>query len=61
MNENYADWPREKLIEHITAYRDGIHDLANTAMKQEYQLRKLRPIAERVLGIDRIREFLHGA
>lgn len=57
---NYKYWSRKKLIEHIQAYGAGLHELANTAMKQEHELKKLRPLKQRIEAIEQFREFLHG-
>lgn len=55
---DYKNWPRAKLIEHVEAYSHSLHELANTAMKQEYELRKLRPIAARVQPLATSQEFM---
>ncbi len=55
---NYADWSREKLIEHITAYSEALHELAGVAMKQDHEIRKLRA---RVAHIDAVRGWFHAA
>lgn len=60
MRTDYSAWPRKKLIRHIEAYGSGLHELANTTMKQQHELRKLRPLIARVEAIDQFREFLHG-
>lgn len=57
---NYQSMTRDQLLTHVTAYAEGIHELSNTAMKQEHEIRKLRAVAERVKWIDEFREFLHG-
>lgn len=57
---DYASWSRKKLLQHVRAYAAALHDLGNVAMKQEAELRKLRPLAVRVDALDKCREHLHG-
>jgi len=56
--ENYNAWPKEKLIEHLTAYGSALHDLGGLALKQQFEIKKLR---ERVTWIEEIRGLMHGA
>lgn len=55
---DYTDWTREKMIEHLTAYSAGIHQLANTVMEQRYKISRLE---KRIVWITQVRGWLHGA
>lgn len=52
--EDYINWTREKLIEHITAYGSALHELASVAMAQEHEIRRLKARLE-------ARESFHAA
>ena len=58
--DNYESWSRDKLIEHLTAYSESLHSLANHAMKQEYELKRLRSLEHRLARLNGIREMIHG-
>lgn len=55
---DYENWPREKLIEHVTAYSAGIHELANQVMAQRHKIMQLE---KRLTWITGVREYIHGA
>ncbi len=57
---NYRAMTRPELIRHVTAYGEALHTLGNRAVIQELELRRLRMTAERMKGIDGIRQHIHG-
>lgn len=57
---NYKRWRRAKLIQHIEAYGESLHTLANIVMKQEHELRRLRPLQERFRTLESLRDRMHG-
>lgn len=58
MPENYETWTRKKLIEHIRAYANSLHELSGVAMKQIAEIHQLK---KRIAGIDGVRGLIHGA
>lgn len=58
MQQDYQDWPREKMIEHLDAYSSAIHELAGNVMQQKYEIFKLK---QRLQFIAATRSAIYGA